>query len=67
MMYVLWGQSVEGIGKHILCIEGGIKNVELCKDNRVDFDRQLYDDTNKVGNSSNWNQYTEGQMSNLRM
>jgi len=28
MMYVLWGQSVEEIGKHILCIEGGIKNAE---------------------------------------
>ena len=45
----------------------GRTNVELCKDNRVDFGRQLYDDTNKVGNSSNWNQYTEGEMSNLRM
>ena len=42
-------------------------NVKLCKDDRADFDRQFYDDTNKVGNSSDWNQYAERQMSNLRM
>ena len=57
-----------GYGDFDICYqEPSRTNVELCKDNRVDFDRQLYDDTNKVGNSSNWNQYTEGQMSNLRM
>ncbi len=57
-----------GYGDFDICYqEPDRTNVKLCKDNRIDFDRQLYDDTNKVGNSSNWNQYTEGQMSNLRM
>ena len=55
-----------GYGDFDICYQEPVVRM-LCKDNRVDFDRQLYDDTNKVGNSSNWNQYTEGQMSNLRM